>query len=79
MSKDHRYNLGLDMCATGKQISCLIEKSGLSNKEIGERMNISVQAIYKWRHGTSFPDIENLYILSRILGVKVDDFFVQMK
>ena len=39
-------------------------------------MNISVQAINKWRHGHSIPDIDNLYFLSRILNVKVDDLLV---
>jgi len=30
----------------------------------------------EWRHGHNLPDIENLYILSRLLGKKVDDFLV---
>lgn len=79
MSNITRCYIGLDMDATGKRISCLLEKSGLSNKEIGEMMNLSVQAISKWRNGRNIPDIENLYILSRILGVKVDDFLIQVE
>ena len=69
------YN-GLDVTATCKHIGCLIDKSELNDKELAEKMNISVQAINKWRHGHSIPDIENLYILSRILEVSVDDFLV---
>lgn len=68
--------IGLDMEATGKRISQMIVKSGFSDKYIGEIMGISPQAVNKWRHGRSFPDIENLYILSSILSVKVDDLLV---
>ena len=69
------YN-GLDVTATCKCIGYLIDKSELNDKELAEKMNISVQAINKWRHGHSIPDIENLYILSMILEVSVDDFLV---
>lgn len=67
---------GLDSEATSKRIGNLIERSGLNDKELSERMNVSVQAINKWRHGKGFPDIENLCILSRILGYTVDDLLV---
>ncbi|MGN0438327.1 MAG: helix-turn-helix domain-containing protein [Lachnospiraceae bacterium] len=67
---------GIDMVATGKKISRLIDESGLTDKKLGEIMGLSVQSINKWRHGRNLPDIENLFILSRILGIKVDDFLV---
>ena len=53
---------GLDMKATGDQISKLINESGLNDKQLGEIMNLSVQSINKWRHGHNLPDIENLFI-----------------
>ena len=67
---------GLDMEATGKCIGRYLTKSNLSDKDVAEIMNISIQAINKWRHGHSIPDIDNLYLLSRILKVKVDDLLV---
>lgn len=70
--------VGLDMTATGAQISKLINESGLNDKQLGEIMNLSVQSINKWRHGHNLPDIENMFILSRILGKRVDDFLVPM-
>ena len=69
---------GIDMDATSKKISQLINKSGLSDKELGEIMGLSVQSINKWRHGHNLPDIENLFFLSRIFGIKVDDFLVPL-
>jgi transcriptional regulator with XRE-family HTH domain len=41
-------------------------------------MNLSVQSINKWRHGHNLPDIENVFILSRSLGKRVDDFLVPL-
>ena len=73
-----KKNIGLDMNATGAKISKLINESGLNDKQLGEIMNLSVQSINKWRHGHNLPDIENMFILSRILGRKVDDFLVPM-
>lgn len=70
--------MGLDMNATGAQISKLINESGLNDKQLGEIMHLSVQSINKWRHGHNLPDIENMFILSRILGKRVDDFLVPM-
>lgn len=71
--------MGLDMNATGAQISKLINESGLNDKQLGETMHLSVQSINKWRHGHNLPDIENMFILSRILGKRVDDFLVPME
>lgn len=70
---------GIDVEASCKRIAQLIDESGFSNKNIAEMMGLSVQAINKWRNGHNLPDIENLFILSRILGVKVDDFLEQRK
>ena len=67
---------GLDMEATGKRIGRYLDKCNLGDKDVAEIMNLSVQAINKWRHGHSIPDIDNLYLLSRILNVKVDDLLV---
>ena len=59
-------------------ISKMIDESGLSDKELGGIIGLSVQSINKWRHGHNLPDIENLFFLSRIFGIKVDDFLVPL-
>ena len=73
---DGRELAGIDMMATGKRITKILNESGLSDRELSEIMGLSVQSINKWRHGHNLPDIENLFILSRIVGMKVDDFLV---
>lgn len=69
------YN-GLNVKAIGEKIDKLIVKLGLSKRMIAEKLNLSVQAIYKWCYGCNLPDLENMYLLSRIFGVKVDDLLV---
>ncbi|WP_026489915.1 helix-turn-helix domain-containing protein [Butyrivibrio sp. XBB1001] len=71
-----RRTVAADMNATTKMVSKFISESGLSDKEIAEAMGLKAQTINKWRHGNGFPDVENLFMLSRILGIQVDDFFV---
>ena len=68
--------VGLDMKETGRRIGNCIDKSGLSDRQLSRQMGISVQSINKWRHGKSLPDIENLFILGKILGIRTDDFLV---
>lgn len=71
--------VGLDMIATGNNIANLIDGSKYTDKDLSEILGITVQSINKWRHGKSLPDIENLFILSRILGVKIDDILISQK
>ena len=70
--------MGLDMVATGARIGKLIDDSGLNDRKLSEMMNLSVQSVNKWRHGRCIPDIENILILSRILGKTIDEFLVPL-
>lgn len=67
---------GLDMEATGANIGKIIKAMGYTDKQIAEKMGLSPQAVNKWRHGSCVPDIENLYILSNILGITVDRMLI---
>ncbi len=67
---------GIDMEATKKRICELIKKKGLKDKTIAEKMGITPQAVNKWRHKGTFLVIENLYILSGLLGVSMDELIV---
>ncbi len=64
------------MIATCKRIGKMIDESNMNDKQLGTIMNLSVQAINKWRHAHVLPEIENMFILSRVLGRRVDDFLV---
>ncbi len=68
----------IDMKATGRRIRELRKEHHLKVEEIAEYMGFeSEQAIYKWQRGESLPKIENLFALSKIFGIKVDDIIIE--
>lgn len=50
----------------------LRKKSGLSQEQLSEQLNVSRQAISKWESGSAFPESEKLIIISNYFGVSVD-------
>jgi len=48
-----------------------IEK-GYSQQEIADLLNISRQSISNWENGKSYPDLENLILLSNICEFSLD-------
>ena len=48
------------------------EKSGYSQNDIAEKLNISRQSVSRWETGRTYPDIENLVLLGEIYGVSLD-------
>lgn len=66
----------LDVSATGKRIRNLMDLRHISHAVIAEKLNVSVQAVYHWAHGRSIPSVDNLYALSRILEVSMEDILV---
>ena len=68
----------IDLEATGRRIRRLRESRGLSVPQIRDALQISsVQAVYKWERGENLPNIDNLYALSRLFGVRIDEMLVQ--
>ena len=50
----------------------LRKKSGWSQEELAEKMNVSRQAISKWEGAQSVPDMGRIIQLSEIFGVSTD-------
>ena len=50
----------------------LRKKSGLSQEQLAEQLNVSRQSISKWESGSAFPESEKLIIISNYFGVSVD-------
>ncbi|UED82099.1 helix-turn-helix domain-containing protein [Lysinibacillus sp. CD3-6] len=48
---------------------------GYSQQDIARELNISRQAISKWENGKSYPDLDNLILLSTFYDVPLDNFF----
>lgn len=64
----------IDKRRTAKRIRILMHCSGLRPTDIQDYLGLTcVQTVYRWLDGTNIPSIDNLYALSRLFGVKVDD------
>ncbi len=50
----------------------LRKKSGLSQEDVAEKLNVSRQAVSRWEMGTAYPDALNLLQISKLFGVSAD-------
>lgn len=67
----------LDMFMTGKLLQNEIRRSGYSIRELQEKLNLSCpQPIYRWLNGQIMPSLDHLYILSDILGTRMEDLLM---
>lgn len=51
---------------------------GLSQEELGEKLDVSYQQVQKYEKGTSQLTVEKLQKVARILDVRIDYFFKEM-
>ncbi len=56
----------------GEKIRYARKSCCLSQEQLAEKLCVSRSAIAKWETDKGLPDIENLKLLSRVLGVSVD-------
>ncbi len=67
----------IDLAATGRNIARLRKERGLSVKELQQFFGFAdPQAIYKWQWGKCLPSVDNLYALSALLDVPMDEILV---
>ena len=67
----------INLRATGERIHRLRIDAGLSVRELSRLLFLSdVQAVYKWQRGESLPSLDNLVLLSWLLGVTIDQILV---
>ena len=57
----------------GKKIMELRKKNGLSQEQLGEKVNVTRQTISNWELEETAPNPEQLKLLSKALNVSVDD------
>lgn len=67
----------LNLKETGNRIKALRVRSGYSVEELACYMGFTgPQAVYKWEWGKSLPTVDNLYALSRLFGVAMENILV---
>lgn len=67
----------IDMKRTGQNIKHLMQMNGFTVKDLQEFLELSTpQSIYHWFDGRNLPTVDNLYALSELFGVPVDDLLI---
>jgi putative transcriptional regulator len=67
-----KYTLGDDMKS---YIGEWIDKRGYKRKFVAEKMGVSQNQLSNWVTGKSFPTVEKLFKLAKVLECKVDDLY----
>ncbi|PHA39490.1 transcriptional regulator [Bacillus wiedmannii] len=57
----------------GEQLKRLRESQGFSQEDAAKKIGVTRQAVYKWEHDKSCPDIDNLILLSEMYNVTLDE------
>lgn len=47
-------------------------KRGLSQRELASMLKVTRQAISQWENGYTYPDLDNLIVLSDVYEVSLD-------
>lgn len=64
----------IDKRKTGIHLRKLMDERGLSVKDVQQFLGLgSVQSVYHWLNGKSMPTIDNLYALSELFQLTIDD------
>lgn len=61
------------MIELGKKIAYHRKRLDMTQTELGEKLNVTAQAVSKWENGLSDPDLGTLQRLSKIFGVSTDE------
>lgn len=66
------------MLMTGQLIKRLVSERGYSVAEVQKVLGLSCpQPIYRWYNGTNMPSVDNLFVLSGMLGLHMEDLLIQ--
>lgn len=57
----------------GENIRNYRRKQDLTQEEFAECLGVSYQSVSRWENGATYPDIELLPAISKLLGITVDE------
>lgn len=64
----------INLRETGVNLRRIMDKRKITPRDIKEYLNLtSVQSVYNWCNGLNMPTIDNLYALSQLLQVPIDE------
>lgn len=72
--------ISLDIILTGQRIRSVMKEKGYSVKEIQGILNLECpQSVYRWIKGYSIPSVDNLYMLSKLFCMHMEDLLVERR
>ena len=69
----------IDVQKTGKFIAQCRHEKNLTQKELGDRLNVTDRAVSKWENGRSFPDVNLIEEICRELDIEVSELLAGKK
>ena len=64
----------INLRETGINLRRIMDKRGITPKDIKEFLNLgSIQTVYNWCNCLNMPTVDNLYALSQLLRVPIDE------
>lgn len=67
----------IDVEATGKNISRLRKESGIAVKELSKYLGMeNTNSVYRWFRGEALPTLDNMYALSMLFGITMNEIVV---
>lgn len=68
----------LDLVQSGQKLHSIMFTNGYSVREVQEILHLSCpQSIYRWIRGTTLPSVDNLYMLSKLFNMHMEELLVE--
>lgn len=68
----------IDTVKTGMRIRQILKSHKLTNRAVAENLNLSINTVKSWKTGTSMPSIDTLLRMSKLTGLHMEDFLIEM-
>lgn len=65
----------MDQIKIGNFISLCRKNKKLTQEQLAEKLNVSINAVSKWERGLNLPDYSNMKLLCEILEISLNEFF----
>ena len=59
----------------GQLIAKLWKQKGLTQEQLGKKLNVSYQTVSKWENNQSEPSLETIEKLADVFGITISQFF----
>lgn len=78
MAKVKNIYSHISLVQTGCHIKYLMQVGGYTVRDVQEYLHLSCpQPIYRWFKGQMLPSVDHLYMLSKLLGVHMEELLVE--